>query len=121
MCVYTIRYLANMNPFSSRLRKIRVSQDFSQEYMALKLGITLSAYSKIERGKTELTVNRLIQIAEILQFDLPRFFETEPDGLVEEPIQPGYGFVTRAEFMEHVDKLDLLERQLSNILSKLPQ
>lgn len=110
-----------MNPYSSRLRKIRVSQDFSQEYMALKLGITLSAYSKIERGKTELTINRLIQIAEILQFDLPRFFESEPEGLVEEPIQPGYGFVTRAEFMEQSNKLLLVEGQLSDILSKLPQ
>jgi hypothetical protein len=39
---------------------------------------------------------------------------------VEEPTQVGYGFVTRAEFMEHVDKLHLVERQLSDILSKLP-
>jgi transcriptional regulator with XRE-family HTH domain len=110
-----------MNPYASRLRKIRVSHDYSQEYMALKLGITLSAYSKIERGKTELTISRLVQIAEILQFDLPRFFEAEPAVQVEEPTQVGYGFVTRAEFMEHVDKLHLVERQLSDILSKLPQ
>ena len=110
-----------MNLYSSRLRKIRVSHDFSQEYMAMKLGITLSAYSKIERGKTELTISRLVQIAEILQFELPQFFESEPTTLVEEPIKLGYGFVTRAEFIQQADKLNLLERQLSDILSKLPQ
>jgi len=110
-----------MNTYSSRLRKIRVSHDFSQEYMALKLGITLSAYSKIERGKTELTISRLVQIAEVLQFELPQFFEAEPPTFVEEPEKRGYGFVTRAEFNKHAEKLHLFERQLSDIISKLPQ
>lgn len=89
--------------------------------MALKLGITLSAYSKIERGKTELTINRLVRIAEILEFELSHFFDSEPLTLVQDSPKLGYGFVTRAEFVQQADKLHLLERQLSDILSKLPQ
>jgi hypothetical protein len=56
-----------------------------------------------------------------LQFELPQFFESEPTTLVEDPIKFGYGLVTRAEFIQQADKLNLLERQLSDILSKLPQ
>jgi len=109
-----------MNQYALRIRKIRVSQGYSQEYMALKMGITLSAYSKLERGMVELTVTRLVQIAEILEFDLSQFFHEEPADSVSEQTQVGYGFVTRAEFLQHLDKMHLLERQLSDILSKLP-
>ena len=110
-----------MKKYALRLRKIRISQDFSQEYMALKLGMAISSYSKLEQGKTELTVNRLVQLSEILQFNLAQFFVEEPEELVDDSVYAGYGFVTRAEFVQQVDKLILLERQLSQILSKLPQ
>jgi len=63
-----------MNPYASRIRKIRVSHGYSQEYMALKLGMTLSSYSKLERGLVELSVSRLVQISEVLEFDLGQFF-----------------------------------------------
>lgn len=110
-----------MKKYALRLRKIRISHDYSQEYMALKMGMAISTYSKLEQGKTELTVNRLVQISEILGFNLPQFFEDEPDVQVEESTYAGYGFVTRAEFVQHVDKLHLVERQLNKILSQLPQ
>ncbi|SDE18476.1 Helix-turn-helix domain-containing protein [Pedobacter soli] len=35
--------------------------------MADKLGISQFAYSKIERGKTDITVRRMIDIANILE------------------------------------------------------
>ena len=88
--------------------------------MALKLGMTLSSYSKLERGLVELSVSRLVQISEVLEFDLGQFFQVEPSDSVSDQSQVGYGFVTRAEFLKHLDKMHLLERQLSDILSKLP-
>lgn len=89
--------------------------------MAIKLGMAISTYSKLEQGKTEMTLTRLVQLSEILQFNLSQFFEEEPEVQVAENVYAGYGFVTRAEFVQQVDKLQLLERQLSNILSQLPQ
>ncbi len=89
--------------------------------MAIKLGMAISTYSKLEQGKTELTVSRLVQLSVILQFNLSQFFEEEPEVQVAEHVYAGYGFVTRAEFVQQVDKLHLLERQLNNILSQLPQ
>jgi transcriptional regulator with XRE-family HTH domain len=48
------------------IREIRTSKSISQEFMAIKLGIDTSNYSRIERGTAPLTVERLMAIAEIL-------------------------------------------------------
>ncbi|MFN3589641.1 MAG: helix-turn-helix domain-containing protein [Spirosomataceae bacterium] len=39
--------------------------DFSQQYMAIQLGITQSHYSKIERGEFVVLCRRMEQIADI--------------------------------------------------------
>ena len=51
------------------IRKIRESKDFTQDYLAMKLAISQNAYSKIELGYTKITVERLFQIAQILEVD----------------------------------------------------
>ncbi|MDR1762273.1 MAG: helix-turn-helix domain-containing protein [Bacteroidales bacterium] len=50
-----------------KIKDIRNIKGFSYEYMANELGISTSAYRKIESSETKLTVERLIQISEILQ------------------------------------------------------
>jgi len=52
------------------IRKIRESKDYTQDYLAIKLAISQNAYSKIELGYTKITVERLFQIAHILEVDL---------------------------------------------------
>lgn len=47
------------------IREIRTLKKFSQEYMARRLNIVVSAYSKIERGLTQLTIERLNEISKI--------------------------------------------------------
>jgi transcriptional regulator with XRE-family HTH domain len=49
------------------IRKIRESKDYTQDYLAIKLAISQNAYSKIELGYTKITVERLFQIAQILE------------------------------------------------------
>ena len=51
------------------IRKIRESKGFTQDYLAMKLAISQNAYSKIELGYTKITVERLFQIAQILEVD----------------------------------------------------
>lgn len=110
-----------MKEYSMRIRKFRQLQDFSQEFMAMKMGITMSAYSKIERGKTELTLFRLSQIASVLQVDMIDFLKESTVGQVAEATIPDYGFVTRGEFAEQAAAVRQLQLKLSEILSKLPQ
>lgn len=49
-----------------KIKQIRELKNFSQEYVAGKLNLSTRAYSKIETGETQLTINRLNEISEVL-------------------------------------------------------
>lgn len=48
------------------IRKVRELKNLTQSYIARQLGISVAAYSKIERNKTNVSLQRLQQIADIL-------------------------------------------------------
>lgn len=50
----------------NKIKQIRELKNFTQEYVAQQLGLSTRAYSKIETGETQLTINRLNEISGIL-------------------------------------------------------
>ena len=62
-----------MKKQAERLRLIRVSKGMSQENVSKALDITVGAYSKIERGVTKLSLNRLADLAKIFDIELNDF------------------------------------------------
>jgi transcriptional regulator with XRE-family HTH domain len=69
--------------------KLRELRGYSQHYMGLRLGISQTAYSKLERGTTAISPRRLAHLAQILEvevsnlldFDCQRVFQsTAPEG-----------------------------------------
>ncbi|MEC4112782.1 helix-turn-helix domain-containing protein [Myroides pelagicus] len=52
---------------TDKIKERRKALGFSQEYVAMKLGISQKAYSDIESGKTKLKTEVLNEIAEILE------------------------------------------------------
>lgn len=67
---------------AAAIRNRREYRNYTQEYLALKLHISQNAYSKIELGYTKITVERLFQIAEILEFDVVEFISSEQSAVV---------------------------------------
>jgi len=65
-----------MNDIARNIKQIRELKSFTQEYMAGELGISQPAYVKIEQGLTVLKVDRLQQIADILEVDLSALLNT---------------------------------------------
>jgi len=51
----------------NRIKLARISKNLSQDSVAEDLGISVSAYSNMERGAVDITVARVIQVAEILK------------------------------------------------------
>ncbi len=51
---------------NEKIRQIRELKNLAQEYIAKELGLSIRAYSKIESGETQLTINRLNEISKIL-------------------------------------------------------
>ena len=54
----------------ARIRQFRLEKEYSQEYMANRLGITQSGYSRSENNAGEMSVSKLNEIARILEIDL---------------------------------------------------
>lgn len=55
---------------SNNIRLLRESMGYSQDYVALQLKITQQAYSAIEKNPEKATLQRLKEIAAILQVPL---------------------------------------------------
>ena len=73
---------AKIRSVAHNIRKIREFRNYTQEYLAMKLGISQNAYSKIELGYTRLTLERLIQIAQILGVDVVDLINENSEDLV---------------------------------------
>lgn len=59
------------------IRKYRAEKCYNQYFMASQLGISQSMYFKIESGLVKITMERLKQIAEILEKPLAAFLRKE--------------------------------------------
>ncbi|PWG81041.1 helix-turn-helix domain-containing protein [Pararcticibacter amylolyticus] len=59
-----------MNAVALRIKKIRSNIGLTQEQMADKINLSVKAWQKIENGITRLDLERLNQIAEILDTSL---------------------------------------------------
>lgn len=68
-----------------RIRLLRLQRGYSQENMADLLHLSTTAYGDIERGKTELTLSRLEQIAEVLDLSVTELLTEE--AITAQPVE----------------------------------
>jgi len=62
---------------SNNIRRTRVLKELTQENVANDLGISLTAYGRIEQGKTDISYSRLCQIADYFQVGVGAFLHEE--------------------------------------------
>lgn len=55
--------------YKEKIRNTRNKKGYSQEFMASQLNICQQAYCKLECGHTDITVERLFDIANILKVE----------------------------------------------------
>lgn len=60
----------NPKAIAANIRKIREYRNYTQDYLAAKMAISQNAYSKIELGYSKITLERLFQIATVLEVDV---------------------------------------------------
>ncbi|PWS32823.1 helix-turn-helix domain-containing protein [Pedobacter paludis] len=68
---------------AGNIRKIREYRDYTQDYLAAKLKISQNAYSKIELGYSKLTIERLFQIASILEVEVTHLLTLDHTDLIK--------------------------------------
>lgn len=107
-----------------KIRKVRELKSYKQEYVADRLGMSVTAYGNIERGESRLSFERLEQIARVLEGTVPELL-TLPDTLLRPPApqEPErYPSVLRAyEQLVHSLESDIayLRRQNEQLLEAL--
>ena len=55
---------------AANIKKMRIYRNYTQDYLAAKLGISQNAYSKIELGYSNITISRLAKVSEILEVEI---------------------------------------------------
>ena len=75
------------NSVGFNIRKVRELKGFSQDYMAEKLKISQASYARIENEHTQITVNRLFELADILNTDILDFFDEKLINSYEERLK----------------------------------
>ncbi|MDO4224066.1 MAG: helix-turn-helix transcriptional regulator [Acinetobacter sp.] len=115
-----------------KIRKLREQNQWTQEDMAEKLGLSVTGYAKIETGKTHLTLQRLEQFAEIFNIDLLELIQHESHifcQINEQSTNSKQGLFFN-QYNEHyqatanaieIDKLKLLLEHKEEIINQLNQ
>ena len=57
-----------MIKIGENIRRARLVRNYTQQYMATKLGISIHAYLNIENGRADVNTRRLTDIAVILEY-----------------------------------------------------
>lgn len=88
--------------------------------MAGELGISTSAYSKIERGVTDTSVGRLDAIAKILEVEVTYFFQ-EPTSITKaEDGSKAIGYATKADIDDINHAIKKLQQEIINLKAVIP-
>jgi transcriptional regulator with XRE-family HTH domain len=65
-----------------KIKMLRELRNLTQDYMAIQLEISQSAYSKIETGASQITVQRLEHIALVLDVRIEDVFAFNVDRIL---------------------------------------
>jgi len=63
----------NLATLGKNIARTRRHQNLTQENVAFDLGISKTSYAKIERGETNISFLRLVQIADYFHVDISEF------------------------------------------------
>lgn len=78
-----------------RIKRIREYRNYTQQFMADKLELSQNAYCKVENGTTKLTIDRLEEIAKILDVPVENILSSEKQvfNLENNTIEKFYGYI----------------------------
>lgn len=101
-----------------KIKKLRELKNFTQSHIASELGITQSAYSKMELGESEVSYSKLAKIADVLGLS-PEEIMTFNEQMIFNVMhnQTGNGFVINKGLTENEKKL--YEDHIAHLLEEV--
>jgi transcriptional regulator with XRE-family HTH domain len=109
-----------INHIRNQIKKRRAEKRLTQSDVALDLGITPGAYNKIESGPTAITVEKLGEIADILEVDITYFFPEKGISNKAEEINVRFSFATKTEVEELSRTINKMKQEIATLKASLP-
>ncbi len=109
-----------MKQVLENIKKFRELKNLTRDHVAAQLDMSLSGYSKLERGEVELTITKLFKLAEILDvnasqilnFDASKIFNITNNNVVNGVDVSNQNIYTD----EYKDKyIAILEREIQRL------
>lgn len=99
---------------TERIKRMRLNRDFSQDYVATKLGISQRAYSKLENGELKIDIEKLQRIAQILEVDAAEIISNEDN----QTNNFSNNKITNAVVNHFADEQDKFKKEIVNTLKE---
>lgn len=101
----------------NKIKKFREQKNYTQQYMSDRLNISQNTYSKIETGGIKLTVERLNQIAEVLEVPIEQILSSDNQvfNFHNSNIEKFYGYIETL----HEDNKELTQKTIEILSSQL--
>lgn len=106
---------------SKKIKKLRDTNGYSQDYIAEKIGISQAAYSKIESGQTNITIERANQLAKLYDIDTEYFFSSDDGKNIHYGQDNSYGPIHTNNNYFNDDRINELYSNLINEKNKIIQ
>ncbi len=110
----------------TQIKKIRELKNFTQEYMAEQLNISQSAYAKMEKDDSDLTISKIKKIAEILNIKVEDLINFNDKYIFNNYSKTENGFYinqaspTEKElYQNHIQSLEKENSFLKELINKL--
>ena len=101
-----------------KIRQVRVVNNLSQDNIASELGISVGAYSNIEREKTDITVSRLFEIAKILKTTILELLSMNAVNTKYSEPQTKPVSLANTEYNELKEQLNKLQKEITILKTK---
>ncbi|MBX3101666.1 MAG: helix-turn-helix transcriptional regulator [Bacteroidetes bacterium] len=107
-----------MNAIGNKIRMVRELRGYSQEYMADRMGISQTSYSRLESEATDLTLSRLDQVANVLEINPMDLLAMEEKFIFQNNTNCGIAAYNHGSFtMNDIKSLEDKIKQLENRLT----
>lgn len=105
--------------FSDTIRLLREARGMSQQQLADKLGITQQAYSNLEKKPERATLERLREIAQILQVELITLLGEEDTYILQSFNQSGGNAATQMNITPSAGEKEIYEKLIASLKEEI--
>lgn len=104
------------------IRELREQRNWTQEYMADKLGLTRNGYAKIERGESTPSLERLDEIAKLFEISIVELLKLDDKQIIVQTQnqQANYyqHYVNSETLQNEIEKLKLVIAHKNEIIQQ---